>query len=182
MEPLTLRFQFELPDDVKATVIQDVHDSSSVVNYTHEYTLFSYGCRALRSDVSMTFSQRAHVIYHRGKMSNELTITYEITNARLEDAVTLFDDQTVPAQTTASLDFTYVKEDGDSKFKLASIHRGIDPIFVAGDGNDYFPSLDPITLDLRTELAIRDGAVYVPLLSSKFGGFDDVKVPLEVTR
>ncbi len=62
MEPLTLRFQFELPDDVKATVIQDVHDSSSVVNYTHEYTLFSYGCRALRSDVSMTFSQRAHVI------------------------------------------------------------------------------------------------------------------------
>lgn len=180
MEPLTLRFKFDLPNNVKATVIQDVQDARSTVNYEHLYDIYNYGSRIGRPDVISTLTQRIHASYQHGKLSNKLVITYGITNERLEEELHLFDSQTLPAQEKASLDFTYIKEDGDEHFKLASIHRGITEIFSAGNGSGYSPSLGDLCYDLRAQLVIRDGHAEVPLISAKFERFDAQKVPLEL--
>lgn len=180
MEPLTLRFKFDLPNNVKATVLQDVQDNRSTINYEHTYDIYDYGSRAHRPDIISTLTQRIHASYQNGKLANTLVITYGITNERLEEELHLFDSQTLPAQGKTCFDFTYIKEDGDEHFKLASIHRGVAEIFLAANGSGYSPSLEGLCYDLRKQLVIRDGHVEVPLISSKFERTDAQEVPLEI--
>lgn len=175
----TLRFQFNLPHDVKATVIQDTHDAGSVVNYEHKYTMFDYQTKALLPDVVSVFNQRIHVNYEQGEMTNELTITYEVVNARPSRPLLVLDRQEVPAQSKALFEFKYVKEDGDASFKLLSIHRGINEIFMAGDGSGKWPRFEGTPLDFRHALEITFGRVCIPLVSAKFEQSPDLQIPLE---
>ncbi|MCP4526745.1 MAG: hypothetical protein GY833_12685 [Aestuariibacter sp.] len=179
MDATTLRFRFQLPNEVNATVIQNTLDSSSVVNYEHTYHVFNYSSRAIRPDIISTADQRIHVNYEHGKMTDELSIVYTIINARMEEELELFGGQVIEAHSKACFEFKYVKADDGQSYELVSIHRGIDEVFTTRDGGEIPKDVTQCVFDFRTSLPIVIRHLHVPMVSSKFGQTSDIQIPEE---
>jgi len=155
------RFQFELANDVRATLVYDNSAEAHTLNY--DYT---YQQKSDRKSL-LTIIQRVHTNYSNGVINDQIDVTYEIVNHEKRGKKYLAGLDVSP-NSKIFLEFKYERD--DDKYVLTEIIKGMDLLYDKSDvKNNSLVMLRESPINITSELIIEFGRFNIPLCKTESG-------------